>query len=739
MAENKNKSNDKTKLLKDTALATIQSALTLIQSYPNIDLTNTNISSNLSINPFDFIFDIIKNTVGFEKFMNWISEYMTWSIIPLEYLAKVTMITNIKNLLGCSINPWISDEILTNGVIIDINDIDINGALNYYPLSNKNDKVNTGAYYYFGCDEMITPNDLLKAKDFNAFLWYVINRSKDRTVWYGYNNQEKSHSSSQYSKQKKEDGIITLEYNESTCIYKNAIGDSMDNQVPFGNSLHVFIGNTKELEDNDNVKNIVQETENNSEKNIAYFNDIAQKSKRTIYAINNAILKNDTKNNKDSNNNNGNNIEKITTFNINKRHQLEHYKNILLDINDISTGKSNKTFSELLNEHKKIIKTATDGTTRIITLPSDIIADEPIGLQILEPIEIPSDVWDTTYNYNSIILNKSDSDINMLSKNGKKYRPIEYNYYYNNKKRRGVNVLKFNTEYIMSLKLYDAKVMTAQLMDAMTNCFSVDINYSLTINLMKEQIKTIIKRVISQTDGADTIISDCFFSFSNDQYNNLLEKTEKMKMGLITTGEKTEVVKGINPEDILKTLNGIDENSEQNVIQTKIKNVLYKLGPVFSQTEIKNKDDSSDSINIGEEFIENLLENLAYVLIQPLLSPKIYMLLLMNIKILGNDSNISFNDFIQTYTNMFVQLITQVTNNLLEFIKEKIMEVISDIIKELVVRLSLEKVQYYYDLLERCLKCFRTFNFNNIDWKQDTVNYADILTDSKYTPETQEC
>ena len=117
----------------------------------------------------------------------------TGFISQVEEIVKMALEANISNILNCSTNPIISNDLLDyyvgigeditrsgNGIIIDVSEIDMMGVLNKNPFSNTDSK------FYFDTDDY-KANDVWKSKDFNAFLWYIINKSDksqdEETIW----------------------------------------------------------------------------------------------------------------------------------------------------------------------------------------------------------------------------------------------------------------------------------------------------------------------------------------------------------------------------------------------------------------------------------------------------------------------------------------------------------------------------------------------------------------------------
>ncbi|MDE5889109.1 MAG: hypothetical protein K2H20_03720, partial [Bacilli bacterium] len=102
-------------------------------------------------------------------------------IPPLEIAVKTLLITNIKNMLSCSINPFITDKLLRDGIVFNLEQIDLTDTLKYSPTSTK------GQYYYFDNKNpdgtFMIPDELKNSSDFNCLLWFMKNRASHREVW----------------------------------------------------------------------------------------------------------------------------------------------------------------------------------------------------------------------------------------------------------------------------------------------------------------------------------------------------------------------------------------------------------------------------------------------------------------------------------------------------------------------------------------------------------------------------
>jgi len=674
--------------IKNEAIAAIDAALTILNKFPEFDETNVSLSYNTSFNPFDFLMDLFKSTMGYDKLIEYISDLIVLELPVIESVVKTVLITNFKNLISCTLNPIISDEVLLNGFTFNLEEVDILGILNYSPISPKIGvfNFNPGRYYYFGCDYLVYPSQLRTAGDFNAFLWYVKNVSIEREIWTGvpqlqatfgdstwgyeeYITQKKlpsESSSAFYDKQKgkctKSAGILTLEFNERGSGITNAEGNTNFNlKTPYNNCIHVFIGNTAPKTDPD----------------LSALRTNIRRQSNTIINLNEELLELQSE------------LDDLI-----EQNQEETKDNVLKGETDTSSGKSeNKIFKKRENELKEEIS------------------------QLKEEIK----------NANASKLQNEKLLYDMLRHNDSvQYRSYKENYYY----RR--TIMEFNADYIMSLKLFDSKVVAAQLIDALTACLSVDLNLSYEQLFIKNEIQKMVK-MINETD--DLVVNDCFFTFSNEEYNEMVRKSELIRAGLLSENGELNSNKNINAEEILKNLNDINPNSTKEQISTVITGVLTEISKSISTADYE----ISDKVNFNAQmnFIENLLSNLAYVITSSVVSPKLYLLLGINLQMLGNETNFDLAAFIEMHKQMIVSIIRAIRDVLIQKLVEKLYELVGYLAEEIGQKMAIEQILYYKELLRKCIECFKLWGKGSyLGFDVNNIDYADILQDNTDEAET---
>ena len=639
------------KQVKDDALAVINAALTIIDRFPNLNSTNTLLSLDTSTNPFTFLMDAFKNTAGYDTLIRILSNFIVYELEAVEVAVKGILLSNVKNLISCSLNPFIPDDLLREGIVFDLRQLDITDLLQTCPLDPK-----VGQYFYFGCDEMEKPDDTRKSEDFNALLWYMKNRANKREVWKNKRDPETG-GGRPVGKDEKSDGIITLEYNERATGITDAEGNGMTIQTPFNNSLHVFIGNTdftnkdnlqKELDDIANKIKIAQDELHKLE-------DEATAKQAEITDLGNNIVE----------------------YKIDFYQYLQKNEQLNGDLNNLQTEISEK--NEEIN------------------------------------------------SLNDEYYDKLNSYKEFLESPYIKYKPIKQNYYY----RR--TLIEFNYDYITSLKLFDSKVVAAQLLDQLTGLLNIHLNLSYATQLIKNETLKMVQDIV---ESDDLVVSDCFFTFSNADYDAMLQKAEMNRSGLFSiNGEQNSTVK-IDPSTILDSLNGISQSATQQEMQSIIEGSLTEISGTISDTSYEQ----TDKVNFGVRmnFIENLMNHLACVITLSVLSPKVYLLILINLKTLGRETNFNLQDFMAMFKQLIASLIRAVRDQLIQYLLNELMKLLATLASDVAARISIEQAAYYARLIKRLIDCFRKRDNNVYDFNIDDVQHADIIQEEEQ-PKNAEC
>lgn len=632
------------------SLSSIDAALTIVKNFPSLKSANGDVDISVS----GFLMECFKKTVGYNVLLNILAKYIAYVLPEVEIVIKGAILAQLKNYLSCSLNPLITDEILRDGVTLDMRNVDMTGIFGTSPLDN-----NVGKYFYFGCDDFKYPDQVINSVDMDCLLWYMKNRAKykERYAW----GKTPITKPSENKKQTKKDGVCTFEYSERAGQVSDAYGQTMDQQTAFNNCLHLFIGNACSIDDNVRIAAI-------------------NKLKAEREAVQERLDKIDADNTK------------------------------------IDELKSDKSKQESDFTQKKITKGQYDAN----------IANDDRQITDLEN-EIATLQAQNAQSARDQI--NMEQDIAASYRNGTFRTDPKLNYYY---KRP---IFEWNFDYVNSLKLFDAKVVAAQLIDALTGCLSISLKRSRKQMEVKQQIERMTNAIVESDDAA---VSDCFFSFSNDEYNEAERKTEKLKQMQHVASDGSTTGTPIDTKQLVGTLDGIKSTSTAVESQSIISNALESVSGMTSSSSYSQGNKGGINFGIKANFIENLINGLMQVITTAVLSPKFFVLILANAKMSGEATNFALKDFISMYKQMISGILRTVRDSLLDYLKKELLKFIGELAASVALKVVIEQAQYLVELLRKIFACFRKRKKRKGDEQIDDWTPDDVTADID-SPKNSSC
>ena len=627
--------------MKEEVFGFIAAMRTLLDNYPELQ-KNDHLLGLLNANsPLAFLLGLAE-IIGLSKedLINWVSKILcgaeaiisnanekTTSVISgatkrnetnqqvdqgildaIEIAIKAILLTNVKNLFTCSINPLIPYNVLKypngmvlkqggQGIKLSIPTIDMFNVLQHAPNSDY------GKTLYF--DNAMPSKSFWQSTDFNCFMWYVIN--KGTTM----GNEGLKHTWDNRVKYRKK-------FNTNN-VFKNNFFDEFK-----GNGT--LINTTSRITPETSYK--ANEKTNNDKQSRKEFNS----KKKT-----------------------GNFIEK-------KSYIILEYNE-----NDPTISVPN-TLTMYLNADRYLRKI-------------DTIKGEPL------------------------------------------YLPK--------------TVFEFNYDYIFSLKLFDSKVIVANIINSIigiTNSATaslLNVSYTLQQEAIAGKVGQIVKKLM---EAEDTVINDDFFSFSNNQYETLLNETDIKYSENYHFGEVYGSMSQSDVDSITKELNSIGDAATLNEQETIIKNIFTNV----SATAATNGEVSiSDKFTLSSNIIFDLIKESITQIVLQVLSPKVMMLYAVNSYFMGDAadgdfSKINIKELLKGLTNLIVSIVKQVLEILLKELLSYLLNELKELLNALLRKIILERIEYYLEILQGILNLIKMFynaftKGKKADSVIDNVNYADIV------------
>lgn len=297
-------------------------------------------------------------------------------------------------------------------------------------------------------------------------------------------------------------------------------------------------------------------------------------------------------------------------------------------------------------------------------------------------------------------------------------------------------LFEFNYDYIYSLKLFDTKTLLANICNSLLGLSaSISASYSFEQRCIKEKVCEIVKKIVKADDKE---VSDCYFTFSNDEYNEMLEATTESY-----TGRYTGVNGTYNPdyENVFNSLRNINSTATQTKNQSEL--IGGVIESIIDTTSIKQGIDNEHKFNFSVDFINDFLNQTITEIVLQVLSPKVAVLYAINSSILGDVSKISgIDDLLKDLQNIIISIVKQAKDILIKELYEYMMSELKVLLELFISKIALETIKAYKDLItdliQNCIPNLNFGGFGTMSTQIDNVNYADIVP-TQETPEETNC
>lgn len=665
-----------------------------------LDLIQSNKSYPLDLNAMSFLMNILKSLgVSFDVIEEWLTNFLVYVIPTLELSTKAYLLSNLKNMVGCSTDPRIPEKYRKKhksqddtessqerGIDIDIESIDYLDKLSISPLSDN------GKGLYFGLDGINDSYKFARADDFDAFLWFVIHKGK--------------FPNSSIVKLDENNNLI-LGSHKTTKNYKGSLLSSLEVTYSEDDPSTILLGNTFQYESGRTVSMCID----------IKYNDKGKILNNTIVPIS----------------------DDWSSVNWYTRRANYFTKNIIGDKASKISAKRDYSKEIPICNIQYIDQGSTDspviGTVnnklRFTILPKPLVYINPKELTIKKILFNENGDFDKNGKYTL-----SDTKFDEIFKK-EKSKDFEFN---EGKSKadvirsmyecyKGLTIYEFNYDLIMGMKLFDARSIVSALFDTLQNA-SLGLSVGLEERHQEstDTIKEIIKNIIN-TD--DSTVNDCYHTFSNERYNMLLSNTANKRLN------RTD--KFYDAKQILSASLSGDTVNEEEVLHRAI---------TQAKVTVTEGSDGSDEYGIANNFIFSLLNNLITAIVQSLLSPKLLMVIVVNQSMMGGGKWEKFN-----FSNLFKALqdiIVGIVKEVKDLIIDKLWKLVAIRLDPLITITSdeivKEQLDSYADVLREIMKyapyVFHFIGGQRQDTKIDDVDYADIDIPSENnqdTPNTNNC
>lgn len=303
-------------------------------------------------------------------------------------------------------------------------------------------------------------------------------------------------------------------------------------------------------------------------------------------------------------------------------------------------------------------------------------------------------------------------------------------------------VFEFNYDYITSLKLFDSKVILGNIHNAIFGLVSpavdamTDIKYNVQMEAIAGKVRDIVKTVM---ESEDDTIDDSFFTFSNDEYDKLLNDTELKYSENYEFGNMSGTMTQSNINDLTNKILDIGGTADLVEQETKIKKALVDI-TVGEGSDGYNQ--ITGELAWGGNIIWEIIKETITQIVLQVFSPKVMVLFHINKYFMGDITtdfdikNLDVKQLIKSLHNLIVTMVKQILELIIKEFLTYILNELKELINLIVRKLILERIEYYMEILRGILSLIKMF-YNSFaasgkdNSSIDNINYADIVPEEQ--------
>ena len=734
---NKKKIEQETLATIDAAKAIVENVAVMLSLFDDMPT----ISLYASGKPIEYLLKILASLGASEDdIKNFLTNFLFYVTPVLEVSVKAILLTNLKKMVSCSVDPRIPYQFRkmhkqlgdTNtsqerGVDIDIESIDFLDKLSVSPLSD------SAGWLYFGTDNVDDVYKFARAEDFDAFLWFVIHKGKfpnATTISEMFNPYDTANAPAlRYPQDGTLFSVLEYTYNSS-----NASSILLGNVFSYGDNSHILsMCIDRKYDDADNIVHNTLVPVSDDWNSVNWYSRGALKmlgDTITTYGTTYKKRQKKTANRDYTGEKSICNLQYINQSSssspivglVNNKLRFTILPKPYVHTPKVDKGEPPWRFKKFLFNDK----CEYDRKGRLSFIP---------GLMDKEGATEDNGTYESFFIDGEEVcrMDYQTGEINHINKNLLVKNLCEC--------YPGLTVYEFNYDFVMSIKLFDPKVLAHALFESVSN---INVGFGISISQKRteaaEAVKEIIREIIN-TD--DSTLNECYYSFDGSKYDAMLRKAEEKRSRNETFGNTT--MKSGDFSSVEDILSEYDSNATLHERADVLHRAITQASVSFSENA-----DEKEEIIIRFKFLCDLVEKLTQAIVMSILTPKVLLLLEVNQHLMGGKwEKFTIRDLLLAMRGIIVEIIREVRDMVLKELLKMVMRLLGPLKETILYLIGIEMVDGYMstlrDLLLNCptIPIFGiSFGNKFEDTHIDNVDYADIDASSALpteTPSTNNC
>lgn len=321
--------------------------------------------------------------------------------------------------------------------------------------------------------------------------------------------------------------------------------------------------------------------------------------------------------------------------------------------------------------------------------------------------------------------------------------------YYTPKKKEkgGLNynktIFEFNKDYLENIRIFVPRIILSNLIETLIHGKISILDTLLKSeqdNVIDKKLDMIINGVLEETD---TTVSDCFFSFSNEDYIEMIQQAELEKYSATYTGGDGSPATKYSKDALLDALDSINSTATMNETITEITKTVYDIASIPSEdSSVKASDGSVAMAN--SNWLNRIISAIMKPIVKSLLTPQVMLLFVINLETVGmlnidGDFDKIYELIFKKILSLFVGLARYIRDKIVEFLLKLFKERIQPMLVQWSAILVSENINDWIRLLLEAIQCIPRFNIKTDLTEIDNVQYADIVKTQDIPESSQTC
>ncbi len=233
-----------------------------------------------------------------------------------------------------------------------------------------------------------------------------------------------------------------------------------------------------------------------------------------------------------------------------------------------------------------------------------------------------------------------------------------------------------NNNYIDSLTLFNSTLIVNQVIDIIFGSIAVSTKKTTKQLEMEAKINMVVDNLIKS--NSETVVSDDYFAFSNEDISKTQEQANFRKKGIL----KLETETNLNATIPVSFLNNFTNEMKVSGTLIEQKTVITSNLNKMAEQNTVNSTNPSDHVSIKINFIQQIIQNLIKAIVNMILTPKIVMIFLINYKVVNGNSATFIDpiDFLKQNKNLINQVIKGVTEEIVKLLMKIALKKIAELV-----------------------------------------------------------